>query len=78
MESEVFTDANVKEVITQYYVPVRLDFDKAENADFAHRNYVWGTPAFLIFDGEGKKIGFMDGFQEKERFLARLLRYVSP
>lgn len=78
MKGEVFTDAQVKEVITQYYVPVRLDFDKAKNADFAHRNYVWGMPAFLVFDGDGKKVGFMDGFQEKERFLTRLLRYISP
>ena len=78
MEDEVFSDVRVKEVMTKYYIPVRLDYDKIKNADFAHSHYIWGTPAFLVFDKEGKQVGFMDGYQDTERFLSRLLKYVVP
>ncbi len=71
MDREVFTDPDVQNELADYQL-IRLDI-------FTHRKLARqyefrGTPAFVVFDGQGRAIGATSGAMTPKEFVVFLRR----
>ena len=65
METEVIVQDDIKNTIEKY-IPVKLDAGDHEEA--SARYDIYALPAYVIVDGNGKKLGMVDGFQPANKF----------
>src|SRR5271169_2606109 len=70
MEKTTYADAEVTELLTSKYLPVRVDQDA--NPDLSSRYGDWGWPATIIFGPDGSEIAKIRGYIEPERMQALL------
>ncbi len=69
MEKEVIPQEEILAAINKY-IPVKLDATKNEEASVRYEiNFL---PAYVIVDGNGTKLGMVDGFQPADEFEAFL------
>lgn len=70
MEKTTYADPEVKSLLSQKYLPVRVDQDA--NPDLSARYGDWGWPATIVFASDGSEIVKMRGYIEPERMRALL------
>jgi thiol:disulfide interchange protein DsbD len=73
MEKEAFSRADVREVLSKY-VLVRVDVTELEGRekDLARKYEFLEPPTLIVADGDGKKIGKLEGYDSPEAVLAFL------
>ena len=69
METEVIVQEEILAAIDKY-IPVKLDALDHEEA--SARYDIYSLPAYVIVDGNGNKLGMVDGFQPTNKFKAFL------
>jgi uncharacterized protein YyaL (SSP411 family) len=70
MESTTYADPEVRGLIADKYLPVRVDQDA--NPDLSSRYGDWGWPATIVFGPDGSEIAKIRGYIEPERMRALL------
>ncbi len=70
MEKTTYADPEVKSLLAQKYLPVRVDQDA--NPDFSSRYGDWGWPATIVFAPDGTEIAKIRGYIEPPRMQALL------
>ena len=56
LDSEVFSDQNVKDAIDEKYIFTRIEYESQEGESFMKRYNVSGFPTILIIDQNGEKL----------------------
>ncbi|MFT5313880.1 MAG: thiol:disulfide interchange protein [Paraglaciecola sp.] len=56
LDREVFSNEQVKNLITKDFVFARIDYDAKEGRDFMGTYKIFGFPTLLILNGEGDKL----------------------
>ena len=70
MEKTTYADPEVKSLLAQKYLPVRVDQDA--NPDLSSRYGDWGWPATIVFAPDGTEIAKIRGYIEPPRMQALL------
>src|SRR5829696_378480 len=70
MEKTTYANPEVKSLLAQKYLPVRVDQDA--NPDLSSRYGDWGWPATIVFASDGTEIAKIRGYIEPERMQALL------
>ncbi len=70
MEKTTYADPKVQELLSEKYLPVRVDQDA--NPDLSSRYGDWGWPATIVFAPDGTEIAKIRGYIEPERMQALL------
>ena len=63
MDAEVFTDAEVRRVLEERFVPLRLDMEQPPGLSLGERFQIAAYPTMLVFDEAGelhRAVGFLD------------------
>ncbi|WP_456474239.1 thioredoxin family protein [Candidatus Pyrohabitans sp.] len=77
MDKEVLSDSDVVEFVSEHFVPVKIDSDLPENRRLLAAYRIYGTPAFVILDKNGKFLGRAVGYMQKDTFLSFLGTYTD-
>jgi uncharacterized protein len=75
MENETYANADVRKVLAESYVALKIDQDA--NPDISARYGDWGWPATIVFAADGSEIVKRRGFIEPQRMLAMLKAIVA-
>ena len=70
MEKTTYADPEVKSLLAEKYLPVRVDQDA--NPDLSSRYGDWGWPATIVFGPDGTEIVKIRGYIEPPRMQALL------
>src|SRR4051812_36377515 len=70
MEKTTYSDPTVQSLLSEKYLPVRVDQDA--NPDLSSRYGDWGWPATIVFGPDGSEIAKIRGYIEPERMQALL------
>lgn len=70
MEKTTYADPKVQALLSEKYLPVRVDQDA--NPDLSSRYGDWGWPATIVFAPDGTEIAKIRGYIEPERMQALL------
>lgn len=76
MNSTVWPDAKVAEMVNQHFIPVELDIDQPDVQEIANRFQVMAVPTLVLLDSNGKELdraNFMDT-KETMKFLEQARR----
>jgi thioredoxin-related protein len=86
MDSEVYTDAQVEELLNEKFVAIKLNAESSKtlqydnntytNADFSRALGISGYPATVFFGSDTKPITLLPGYVDADRF-ATILRYIG-
>jgi len=69
MKAEVYTDAEVVNYVTTFFIPVEIDMEYDPREGFK----VYATPTYYFLDADGKQIGrVMVGGADAKSFLKKL------
>ncbi|MGH1351587.1 MAG: DUF255 domain-containing protein, partial [Methyloligellaceae bacterium] len=70
MEKTTYADPQVKKLLAQKYLPVRVDQD--ENLELSNRYGDWGWPATIVFAPDGTEIVKLRGYIPPVRMISLL------
>lgn len=86
MEEEVFTRKDVRQIMSEFYYPVRIDIEsdniikfngkEITEQEFSTAMQISATPTFLFIEGNGTILGNQPGYMPADIFKA-LLSYVG-
>ncbi len=77
MDKQTFKNADVGEYAEQHFLAYKINAEKGEGIALANKYNVNAYPSIYFFNAEGKRIGKEVGFQDANRFLYTMEKYVK-
>ncbi|GAA6183019.1 thioredoxin family protein [Aliiglaciecola sp. NS0011-25] len=77
LDSTIFTNDRVKDVIDENFVFARVDYDTEQGQQFAERYRVTGYPVLLILDSTGEKLTRLPLTFDSMEFIGNLNKVLS-
>ncbi len=72
MKRQVWADPEVAALVNSQFIPVAIDVDESENAEWLSRYKVGGAPVTIVTDAHGNALRWRVGGISKTEFLELL------
>ncbi len=72
MDKETMPDPAIVSLLSEKFVPVKIEMEHDEGMKIAMKYHVSGFPTFMFFNPDGELVYVSVGYQKKDAFLAEL------
>lgn len=75
MDEQTYRDENVRKILSEHYIAVKVDQDARPDLANRYRDYGW--PATIIFDGDGRELAKVAGYVNPAAMQSLLQKIVT-